>query len=190
MAIASGGLPSAVVSGREGSFVFRVLRRKWRTWRSGSDVLEFKRELQELRLQLAERDRTIKQSRAELERLRGGAEQDAQQRARSDMERLVTAMGAPMAQLVTQAHLHRSGAVEIRVEDVLRVGTRLVRALRDAEVDTVGEVGEAEPYDPERHDPLSADEPVATGDQVVVKVVGLSYQGRILRKAGVDREDR
>lgn len=170
--------------------VFRRLAHRWRIWRSGSDgesVLRLERELRELRLVVAERDRSIERSHAVLERLRGGAEQDAEQRARADVERLVAAIGAPLVQFVTQDHLHRSGKVSVRVDDVLRVGASLVRVLREAGVDTVGEVGEAEPYDPERHDPLSAETSVAAGEEVVVRVVGLRYRGRVLRKAGVDR---
>ncbi|MEU6717020.1 hypothetical protein ABZ897_36630 [Nonomuraea sp. NPDC046802] len=147
-----------------------------------------RRELQESRLELAKRDRSIERSRAELARVRDTAEQEAGQRAQAEMERFVETIGAPLVQFMTQAHLHRTGAAQVRIESVLEVGTRLVRTMRDGGVDLIGEVGGVEPFDPERHDPLSA-AAVAAGRQVVIRMVGLSYNGRTLRKAGVEPVD-
>ncbi|MGH3241288.1 MAG: hypothetical protein ACRDNL_12985, partial [Spirillospora sp.] len=109
---------------------------------------------------------------------------------RADMEQLVAAISTPLVQLMTQAHLHRTGTARVGVGDVLDVGTRLVRGLRDAGVETIGEPGAVEPFDPSRHDPLGETEgKVEAERQVVVRVPGLLYEGRVVRKAGVEPTD-
>jgi molecular chaperone GrpE (heat shock protein) len=153
---------------------------------SDGQVLRLESQLREARLELARRDRSIERLRAEVGRVRDAAGQDARQRGQASVERLVEAIGAPLVQLMTQAHLHRTGTHEVRVGDVLDVGTRLVRSLREVGVDVVGDVGEAEPYDPDRHDPLSMAAAPVAGERIVVRVVGLSYRDRVVRKAGVE----
>ncbi|GEC08531.1 hypothetical protein SSP24_61860 [Streptomyces spinoverrucosus] len=165
----------------------RVLRRllPGRT----DETLRLRSELRQARLEIAERDRTVERLRAELARARAGAEEGALQRTRADLEQLVTTIGSPLVQLSTQAHLHRSGTAQLRTGDVVEVGTRLLRLLRDVGVDTVGEPGAAQPFDPDLHEPLSATVAPAPGEPVLVRVVGLSCDGRIVRKAGVDVRD-
>ncbi|TYB45425.1 hypothetical protein [Actinomadura chibensis] len=161
---------------------------------SADDVLRLRRELRGARLDLAERDRAAERARAELARARDAAARGAERRAQADLERLAAAIGTPLVQFMTQAHLHRTGAARVGVEDVLDVGTRLVRGLREIGVDAVGEPGAVEPFDPSRHDPLS-DDPLSdaagtgrAGRPVVVRVPGLACRGRVVRKAGVEEE--
>ncbi|MFG2023252.1 hypothetical protein [Streptomyces sp. NPDC048825] len=152
-------------------------------------TLRLQRQLREARLEVAERDRTVERLRAELARARDGAEEGARQRTRADLEQLVTTIGSPLVQLSTQAHLHRSGSAQVRTGDVVEVGTRLLRLLRDEGVDTIGEVGETQPFDPDRHESLSATAAPVPGEPVLIRVVGLSLEGRTVRKAGVDIPD-
>jgi hypothetical protein len=98
----------------------------------------------------------------------------------------VESIGASLAQLMTQAHLHRTGTVQVRVDDVVAVGTRLMRSLRAAGVDTLGELGEEVAFDPDRHDPLSTAGAPEVGVPVRIRVVGLSYRDRVLCRAGVE----
>lgn len=152
-------------------------------------MLRLESELQESRLEVERLEQALGQLRTEVARTRDQAAEDGRLRADADMQRLVTVIGTPVVQLLTQDHLHRGGTVPVRVGDVLAVGARLVRALREVGVETVGETGRTEPYDPHRHDPLSAATVPAVGIPVTVRVVGLSYQGRIVRKAGVEPAD-
>jgi hypothetical protein len=46
-------------------------------------------------------------------------------------------------------------------------------------------VGEAVAFDQNRHESLRADTSLMPGEQVVVKFVGASYQGKVIKKAGV-----
>jgi hypothetical protein len=108
------------------------------------------------------------------------------QRGRAEAVQLVESIGASLVPLMTQAQLHRSGTVQVRVGDVVAVGTRLMGSLRAAGVDTLGELGEEVAFDPDRHDPLSATGAPEVGVPVRIRVVGLSYQDRVLRRAGVE----
>jgi molecular chaperone GrpE (heat shock protein) len=155
-------------------------------WRRAGRDLELERQLQECRLALAERDRSVQRMRADLDRARNSSEDEAVQRGRAEVEQLVDSMGASLVQLVTQAQLHRNGTVPVRVDDVVAVGTRLMRSLRAAGVDTLGELGEEVAFDPDRHDLLSTSGAPEVGVPVRIRMVGLSYQDRVLRRAGVE----
>ena len=167
--------------------VLDIFRRWRRAGRTGAGrELELERQLQECRLALAERDRSVQRMRAELDRARNSSEGEATERGRAEVGQLVDSMGASLVQLMTQAQLHRNGTVQVRVDDVVAVGTRLMRSLRAAGVDTLGELGEEVAFDPDRHDPLSTTGAPEAGVPVRIRVVGLSYQDRVLRRAGVE----
>ncbi|MFW6694012.1 hypothetical protein [Streptomyces sp. MAR4 CNX-425] len=163
------------------------LRRRWRARRPGGGrELDLERRLQECRLTLAERDADVRRLRAELDRARASSADDAARRGQARVEELVEAMGAALVQLATQAQLHDGGAVRVRTDDVVAVGARLVRSLGAAGVATLGALGEEVPFDPDRHDPLSMSSAPETGTRVRIRVVGLRYGDRVLRRAGVE----
>lgn len=144
------------------------------------------RELQECRLALAEREGAVRRLRADLDRARGSSEDEAAREGHARVEQLVEAMGAALVQLATQAQLHDSGSVQVRTDDVVAVGARLLRALRAAGVDAFGTLGEEVAFDPDRHDPLSMSSTPEAGTLVRIRVVGLCYGDRVLRRAGVE----
>lgn len=164
------------------------LRRRWQRGAKpvAEQVLALERELQGLRLTLAERDRSLKQLRGDLARERENARNHVDELARADMQRLLGSIATPVVQLVTLAHLSEAGTTAQQADGVLDVAMRLVRALGEEGLVTFGAVGETEPFAPDRHDPLSAATLPQPGQQVAVRFVGLSHAGRILRKAGVE----
>lgn len=153
-------------------------------------VLTLERELPGLRLTLAERDHSLERLRSDLARERDNARDHGDEVARADVRRLLEATATPVVQLVTLSHLRAGGATEVAAKDVLDVAMRLVRALRQEGLALLGAVGETEPFDPARHDPLSTSTPLRPGQPVAVRFVGLSHQGRILRRAGVEAVQR
>ena len=48
-----------------------------------------------------------------------------------------------------------------------------------------GSVGQSVVFDPNRHESLSAEDELRPGANVIIRLVGLSYKGKLLRKAGV-----
>ena len=65
------------------------------------------------------------------------------------------------------------------------VARRLVRLLEDEGLTPEGRIGEAVAFDPDRHEPLGGDFAPRPGQPAVVRLVGVSWRGRVLCKAGV-----
>jgi molecular chaperone GrpE (heat shock protein) len=92
-----------------------------------------------------------------------------------------------VAHLLTQADLLERDGKPIQAQDVLTVARRLVRVLEDHGLTLEGSVGETLPFDPNRHEPLSAEAALQPGEPAVIKFVGASYGGKVLKKSGVAR---
>lgn len=136
-------------------------------------ALHLQSEVQALRLELAERDQTIERLMNELSRARADA-------LNGEAERLRAGIATPLVQLATQSQIDGVDAAS-----VLAVARSLVRAAEDEGFELIGRVGQVEPYDPTRHEPLGDPTP-STGEPVVVRFVGLSYGGEMLRAAAVE----
>jgi molecular chaperone GrpE (heat shock protein) len=153
----------------------------------GADrLLILEREAQSLRLGLAERERAVASLRGELERQRNGQSAYIDEAVRARIERLMTCVAAPVAQLLTQAHLLEVEGRPVQAKDVLAVAKRLVRALEDEGLTSEGRVGESVSFDPNRHEPLGGDASIAPGKSGIIRFVGLTYRGELVRKAGVE----
>ncbi|HET92342.1 MAG TPA: hypothetical protein ENN99_16625 [Chloroflexi bacterium] len=151
----------------------------------GERALDLEREVQHLRIELAEERERAARLRQVLERQRGDAEMHVSGRVEAQVEHLLTAAAAPVAQLLTQTHLVEEGQ-PVAARDVLTVARRLVRVLEDIGLTVEGEIGERAPFDPDRQEPLSAAVLPQRGQPVVVRFVGVVYRGQVLRKAGVE----
>lgn len=149
-------------------------------------VAELEREAQSLRLELEERDRVVANLKGELERQRGSASAHVSEAVQVQVEGLLADVATPVAQLLTQAHLLEVEGQPVQARDVLAVAKRLVRTLEDNGLTLEGSVGESVPFDPDHHEPLSADAPLNPGQTVAVRFVGVAYRGKLLRKAGVE----
>lgn len=74
----------------------------------------------------------------------------------------------------------------MQAKDVLVVAKRLIRALEDSGLTPEGSAGETVPFEPNRHDSLSASAALTPGAMVVVRFAGGSYRGKVIHKAGVE----
>jgi molecular chaperone GrpE (heat shock protein) len=149
-------------------------------------VMELERQVQSLRLDLTEQEQLAARLRKELERQRSGASNHVAEAVQAQVEQLLADAATPVAQLLTQAHLLETEGRPVQAKDALAVAKRLVRTLEDHGLAYEGHVGETVPFDPDRHEPLSTDAFPRPGQTVVVRFVGVSYQGKLLRKAGVE----
>lgn len=148
-------------------------------------LLALERQIQNLRLELAERNQLVDKLKQELERQRTSESDRLTSAVQTQAEQLLTDAAAPVTQLLTQAHLLEQGK-PVQAKDVLVVAKRLIRALEDNGLSLTGSVGETVPFDSNLHDPLSASTSLTPGIPVVVKFVSVSYQGKVIRKAGVE----
>ena len=147
--------------------------------------LEAQSQLQALRLQLEDRDKTLAQLKAELERQRASAQGQTEEAVRSRTQRLMQTAAAPAAQLALQGHLLESEGKPVQARDVLAVARKLLRALENEGLKLEDKPGQRVTFDPNRHEPLSTETPLPAGQRAQVRLPALSFQGALLRKAGV-----
>jgi molecular chaperone GrpE (heat shock protein) len=140
-----------------------------------------------LRLQLEERSRQLAALQKERERQQAGEETRAAEAVQAKVERLLAEAAGPVTQLLTQAHLLEAEGKPVQARDVLAVARRLVRVLEEEGLTLDGRPGERAAFDPNRHSPLAGEAP-PPGAAVVVRFAGVGHRGRVLRKAGVERE--
>lgn len=152
---------------------------------SNEKLLTLEREIQNLRLELTERDRLIEKLKQQLEQQRTSESNNIDFAVQNQIEQLLTDTAAPVTQLLTQAHLLQQGK-PVQAKDVLLVAKRLIRSLEDNGLTVVGQVGETVSFDSNLHEPLSASSEVSPGAEVVVRFAGVSYRGKVIRKAGVE----
>lgn len=155
----------------------------------GERVVALEREVQILRLDLEEQTALADRLTQELERERAGAGARVAGQVQAQVERLLADAGAPVAQLHTQSHLLEQGR-PVQARDVMAVARRLMRVLEDHGLAPESSVGARVPFDPDRHEPLSAATAIRPGRPVVVRFVGMRYRDKLLRKAGVEPADR
>ncbi len=152
-------------------------------------MIELERQAQNLRLELAEQEQVAVRIKEQMDRLHNVSSAQASEAVQAQVERLLSDAATPVAQLLTQAHLLEVEERPVQARDVLAVAKRLVRVLEDNGLTVKGRVGERVSFDPDHHEPLSADVSLQAGQMVTVRFVGLAYQGKILRKVGVEQED-
>jgi molecular chaperone GrpE (heat shock protein) len=145
------------------------------------DVLALQTNLRRLKLDLAERDKTLARIQAELERLHG----DTQTQVKIAFERLGKDVAGPMAQLLAQAHLLEHEGKPVQTKDVLSVTKRLLRVLAEHGITAEAEAGTRKSFDPNRHEPLSAETTLHKDEQVIIKFPAILCHGTVVRKAGV-----
>jgi molecular chaperone GrpE (heat shock protein) len=148
-------------------------------------VLNLEKEIQNLRLELKERDQLIDKLKQQLEHQRTSESNNIATAIHNQIEQLLADTAAPVTQLLTQAHLVEQGK-PVQAKDVLLVAKRLIRTLEDNGLTLTGKVGETVPFDSNLHEPLSASTTITPGTDVVVRFAGVAYQGKVIRKAGVE----
>ena len=149
------------------------------------NLLTLEREIQNLRLKLTERDQLIDKLKQQLEQQRTSENNNINSAVQNQIEQLLTDTAAPVTQLLTQKHLLEQGK-PVQAKDVLLIARRLIRSLEDNGLTVVSQVGETVSFDSNLHEPLSASSEISAGAEVVVRFAGVSYQGKVIRKAGVE----
>jgi molecular chaperone GrpE (heat shock protein) len=152
----------------------------------GERLLALEREAQMLRLELTEREKILANLEATVERQRNDESRRINETVQAQIERLVSEAATPLTQLLTQAHLLEVAGKPLQAKDVLAVAKRLIRVLEESGLKLESAIGEALPFDPNRHEPLSADTIIKLDQTVTIRFAGVSYRGKLLRKAKVE----
>jgi molecular chaperone GrpE (heat shock protein) len=165
----------------------RLLRRSQSSFQQGGErILALEREVKSLQMALQERNQMLERLKGDLEYQRDTASSNVTEIVQTKLEHVFADAAAPVTQLLTQAHLLEEGK-PVQSKDVLTVAKRLVRTLKDNGLSIEGNIGERVPFDPNRHEPLSANDSLSPEQSVIVRFVGVAYQGKLLRKAGVQK---
>jgi molecular chaperone GrpE (heat shock protein) len=149
--------------------------------------LEHDSEAQHLRLELEERERQLELLKNEVTRLRVSTQELTEAACSAQMERLLAESAAPVAQLMTQAYLLDVQGRPLQARDVLAVTRRLVQVLEEQGMQVVGKIGEIQPFDADRHDPMAHGLSIEPGMPVTIRFVGIAYGDHLLKKMGVER---
>jgi molecular chaperone GrpE (heat shock protein) len=131
----------------------------------------------------------VAELRRQVERLRLAETDRIDQAVRSQMERFLAASATRITQLNTQAHLMDVDGKPVAARDVMANARGLLRILEDEGMTFLGPPGERLPFDPSLHEPLQAGVEIRPGEFVEIRLSGVAFQGRLLRKAGVIRTE-
>jgi hypothetical protein len=145
-------------------------------------------ELQRLRLDNELMETRIDELNAEVERLRFLLRDQVTREADLKIEEMFTAAATPITQLFLQDDLLTRQGKPIQAKDVLAIVRRLVRVFLENGLEAVGDPASQVSYNPGLHFPLSSEPALSEGETVVIRIPGVQYRGKILRKAGVEKE--
>ena len=142
-------------------------------------------ELQTMKLDLIEKEKRIKQLESDLERERLTNRNQVQAAVTSQMDKLYQDLAAPLAQLNTQIYMVDNNQ-PLTARDLSVVAKRITRICQDNGLTYFGNIGEKTMYDSEKHAYLGSQTQTGETPQIIIRFCGLSYQGKIIQKAGVE----
>ncbi|HMD88671.1 MAG TPA: nucleotide exchange factor GrpE [Anaerolineaceae bacterium] len=150
------------------------------------NLLSLQNEIKALQLDSHDRELKIEQLNQELERLRLNQKDLLSENARATVETLYSNLAPIIVQLVTQNYLSKEQNKAIQPKDILLITERLIRTLEQNGLKLLEQPGQQVRFDPNVHLPISAASSFLSGQLVIVRFIGISYQGKILRKAVVE----
>jgi molecular chaperone GrpE (heat shock protein) len=150
------------------------------------NLLSLQNVIKALQLDLHDREMKIEQLSQELERLRSNQKDILSENAKATVETLYRNLASTIVQLVTQNYLSKAQNIAIQPKDILLITERLIRTLEQNGLKLLEQPGQQIKFDPNVHLPISAASSFLPGQLVIVRFVGISYQGKILRKVAVD----
>ncbi len=90
----------------------------------------------------------------------------------------------PVTQLVTLNQLIEQGK-PVKPENIAIHARLLIAALKEHGLSIEGDPGQILPYNPNFHEPLSANENPSVGELVSIRFQGASFKGQVIKKAGI-----
>lgn len=154
---------------------------------SSDKILSLETQLQELKLELKEKEKTLNNLQQQLNLQEQKESKQLDEQIASEKEKLFNQIASPVSQLITQKYLLEVEAKEIKAEDILLVVKRLLNVFENEGLNFIGAVGEATQFDPNYHQSLNSNVEINTEDTVVIKIVGISYQNQVIKKAIVEK---
>lgn len=150
------------------------------------DVHALMNQNQTLKMEIAERDRQINQLKDRLDAIENQQTAAGLDRTSARIEAIFHEASSAVSQLLTQAYLLENENKPVQAADILQVARRIIRAMERNGLVIEGQPGSTALYNPSYHSPLTTTTHIAEGQSVTIRLAGISYQGKILSKAGVE----
>ena len=154
---------------------------------SSQSIIELQGKLQEIRLDLIEKEKIITHLKQENDRISRSVEQQIDEKYNQGIEKIFVDLSTPVTHLLTQVYLIEDAGMQVQEKDILAASKRLVQGLFSAGLETIGQLGEVVPYNSINQMALGVESTLKEGDRVVIRFVGLKYRGKILRKTLVEK---
>jgi molecular chaperone GrpE (heat shock protein) len=150
-------------------------------------LLGLERDLQSVRLELEETKLLLNATRHDLDLL--GRQSDATRAhdVRGQFEKLFQALAGPATQLMAQNYMLNVRGKALKAQDIQASCNRLLGILQNHGLEIQGSIDETVHFDQNFHEPLALGEAVKDGDEVVIRMSGISYHGKVLRRAAVTK---
>jgi molecular chaperone GrpE (heat shock protein) len=151
-------------------------------------LLGLERDLQTVRLELEETKLLLNATRHDLDLLGRQSEENKAHGVRGQLEKLFQALAGPATQLMAQDYMLNVRGKPLKAQDIQASCNRLLGILQNHGLEIQGTIDQTVQFDHNFHEPLSLDEAIKHGDEVVVRMSGISYHGKVLRRAAVTKE--
>ena len=135
-----------------------------------------------MRLELDETKQLLTAARHDLDLLNKQAEVNRQQDLRGQLEKMFAEIALPAAQVLVQEQMLNKEQKLLKAEDIQATSNRLLRVLQNHGLVVEGTIGSTVSFDHNFHQPLALEEGIQHGDAVVIRMCGISYHGKVLRR--------
>lgn len=150
-------------------------------------IRELDIELQSVRLEFEEERKVHSRIAQDFANYRTKSETATNEEIDRQLEKMFLDISGSVVQLMTQDYLLNKSGKPVQVKDVLNVSSSIVKTLVRHGMETVGKVGEETQFDLNSHEPISVDEAISANENVIIRMVGIAYKGKILRRASVSK---
>ncbi|MBS1952849.1 MAG: nucleotide exchange factor GrpE [Cyanobacteria bacterium SZAS-4] len=96
-------------------------------------------------------------------------------------------LSGPLTQLLTQNHIQHVQGKPLQTKDVNATVNRLVSTLKNFGLEISEDIGSTTVFDPNKHEALTIDDTIDVGEEVLIRMYGIGFEGKILRRAAVSR---
>jgi molecular chaperone GrpE (heat shock protein) len=153
-------------------------------------ILDLERELQYIKLEHEETKSALLETAHDLNLQNKQAAESKEREIRDRFKTLFQDLAGPVAQLLTQDHIQNVQGKTLNAKDVQAISNRLIQGLRNHGLEISEEVGSVVLFNETKHEPLTLDDTIEEGDQVIVRMCAVSFEGKVLRRAAISKPSK
>ena len=150
-------------------------------------IRELDIEMQSTRLEFEEERKVFESVRQDFANFRLRSETANKEEIDRQLEKIFHDISGSVSQLMTQDYLLNKSGKPVQAKDVLNVSNSIIKTLLRHGLEIVGKVGDETKFDLNAHEPISVDEAISPNENVTIRMVGIAFKGKILRRASVTK---